>query len=104
MSTVTIGSFLREKAQNMAKWLREEGIEHTLGPLQELQAVALAQALREHYNDAIEQRCFGKLCDDKENIPPEVLQIVLLVWKREDLHDKFWRYLKLFSDTVSNDE
>ncbi len=104
MSTVTIGSFLREKAQNMANWLREEGIEHTLGPLQELQAVALAQALHEHCSEAIKKRCFAKLCDDKENVPLEVLQIVLLVWKREDLHDKFWRYLKLFSDTVSSDE
>lgn len=98
---ITVGSFLRQKLSNMAEWLRAEGVcANGLDALQDVQIVALAQHLHDNYADAIEVRVFEPIMEDKENIPPHVLKIVQSVEERPPLHDKFWRYLKLFSDTV----
>ena len=101
MSDVTIGAFLVEKVHNMANWLRAEGLDtQDLLLLQEVQVVALAQALNEKFAQSIEARDFEPLLADKENIPLNVLKAVVYIQERAPLQDKFWRYLKLFSDTV----
>ena len=101
----TIGSFLSEKAYNMSAWLRSEGLATTgLTDLQEVQMVALAQMLRDQFADAIETRSFEPFFADKENMPLDVLKVVEHVQKHTHMHDKFWRYLKLFSDTVGEHE
>jgi hypothetical protein len=103
--SVTVGSFLREKAYNMSVWLRAEGLQTvSIGDLQEVQVVALAQMLHDKFADAIEARSFDTLLEDKENVPLDVLRTVSFVQKQPSLHDKFWRYLKLFSDTVNDHE
>lgn len=101
--TYTVGSFLREKLRNMSTWLQGEGLSSSLdmSNLQEVQVVALAQILHDKFADAIKTRTFEPLEADKENIPLDVLKIVQHVKENPALHDKFWRYLKLFSDTVS---
>lgn len=98
----TVGSFLRKKASNMSTWLQEEGVSAgtTIGDLQDVQIVALAQVLHDQFAEAIKQRTFEPLLADKENVPLNVLKIVQHVEKHPQLHDKFWRYLELFSDTV----
>ena len=97
----TIASFLREKATNMAKWLSSSGYPSPiqLPQLSDLALVAIAQTLRETYVQAISDRDFGALLAG--NLPDELVCVVKFVQKEEELQDKFWRYLSLFSDTVS---
>ncbi|MAH41485.1 MAG: hypothetical protein CMO41_04480 [Verrucomicrobiales bacterium] len=101
----TVGAFLREKLKNMATWLENEGVSGAaVSHLQEVQIVAMAQHLHDNYAEALTQRAFTPLLQDKENIPLIVLKIIKEVEARVDLHDKFWRYLELFSKTVGNHE
>ena len=100
----TIASFLREKASNMATWLAENGHVCSLPHVSDVAIVAMAQTLHDKYKATIEARDFDALLAEKENLPTDVLCIVLFVQIREPLHDKFWRYLHLFSDTVSSHE
>jgi len=99
--SITVASFLREKLQNMERWLSEDGCELRLPAMQDVHIVALAQALHDKFADVIEQRDFAPLANDKENLPMDMVKLLQYVEARPDLHDKFWRYLKLFSDTVS---
>ena len=99
----TVGNFLQQKAANMAQWLKESGnpVDLDLGRLTQLQMTALAQVLHDKHHKSIATRSFADLLAEKENIPAELLMTITWVSKRVDLHDKFWRYLTLFSDTVS---
>ena len=97
----TVAEFLRGKMRNMATWLKESGLETTLPEFQDVHIVALAQALHDKYTAAIDARDFAPLLGDKENVPLEVLKVIEHVRVRDELQDKFWRYLKLFSETVS---
>jgi hypothetical protein len=36
------------------------------------------------------------------DIPTELTSVFQRIHKREDMHDKFWRYLTLFVDVISN--
>tara|TARA_Y100000385_G_C12590809_1_gene424617 strand:- start:144 stop:467 length:324 start_codon:yes stop_codon:yes gene_type:complete len=105
-SHVTVASFLREKAGNMVAWLGENGYEGGLKmpQLTDLALVAMCQTLHSKYRTAIEQRDFAWLWSNKENAPHDLMRVVAFVEANDVLHDKFWRYLKLFSDTVSSDE
>ena len=99
----TVGEFLHEKAANMAKWLKESGnpVDLDLARLTQLQVTALVQALHDQHKENISTRSFDGLLEGKENMPPELLMTISWVEKRVQLHDKFWRYLALFSDTVA---
>ena len=97
----TVAEFLREKVSNMARWLEDNGLKTTLPQFQDVHIVALAQALRDKYAQAIDTCDFTPIMEDKENVPSEVLKVIEHVRARPDLQDKFWRYLKLFSETVS---
>lgn len=96
----TVGEFLHEKAENMTRWLKEAGnpVDLDLGRLTRMQVTALAQHLHKEHSETIELRSFPKLLEAQENIPPELLMSINFVSKRPDLHDKFWRYLALFSE------
>lgn len=96
----TVGEFLREKVDNMAAWLKENGCPVDLPQMGNLALTAFAQTLQSDYKVAIGARDFTTLLEDKENLPPQILMTVSFVQKNSLLHDKFWRYLTLFSDTV----
>lgn len=101
----TVASFLREKVGNMEVWLRGNGAEaRHLPQVSDLALVTFAQELHNKFANVLEKRDFDLLLSDKENLPPELMAIVDFVQSKPALHDKFWRYLQLFSDTVSNDE
>ena len=102
----TVASFLREKYTNMAMWLESEGFPRYRNPngrilpdLPDIALTAFAQTLHDDYADAIEKRDFSII--NNREIPPEIKSAVEFVKETPSLHDKFWRYLKLFSDTVS---
>jgi len=102
----TIASFLREKATNMSNWLSDEGFrtEMELSDLDDLALTTLAHMLNNNHRTAIEQRDFSSFRAEKENLPPAVERLLDFVEPRAPLHDKFWRYLGLFSEVVSNHE
>ena len=95
----TIGAFLQHKMTNMAVWLADSGGPAPMGALTCVQATQFAEILRAEHADAIKERSFDTL-----NAPTELQEVIEFVQSREDLQDKFWRYLALFSDTVKNDE
>lgn len=101
MTEYTVATFLKEKVDNMINWLRNEGAELTVPSTTGIAVTALAQALHDQYAEVIKERLFDELMADKENLPLEILKAVQFVHDRPPLHDKFWRYLTLFSDTVS---
>lgn len=90
----TVGEFLREKGENMAVWLRSEGYDMQV-PMSDFIVVALAHTLHNTYGNAIEARDFSALD------VPEVTPLVEFVQARAHMHDKFWRYLALFSEVAS---
>ena len=98
---ITVAEYLRSKLENMKSWLAAEGCAVELTLLQDVQIVALAQVLAADYGDAVAARDFDALLADKENLPLVVLKVVAFVRPHPPLHDKFWRYLELFSKTVS---
>mgnify|MGYP004218273323 CR=1 FL=1 len=102
MSETTVGEFLKAKAQNMSRWLKENGnpVDVDLGSLTPLALTALAQRLRSEHATSIANRDFDALLAEKENMPGELSMTISFVNNNPALYDKFWRYLELFSDTV----
>ena len=99
---MSVGEFLKHKAENMCRWLKDEGcpVDMDLDRRSALELTGFAQELRSKHIAAIVARDFDALLSDKENAPAQLLMLVSYVQNRPPLHDKFWRYLKLFSDTV----
>ena len=104
MTGMTIGAFLREKVTNMATWLHAEGLPTTgqLPALGDLALTTFAHTLRNDYGECIKARNFTSLTEDKENLPGDVVDLITFVRFRPALHDKFWRYLELFSEVVGS--
>lgn len=101
----TKGAFLKEKAGNMAAWLYKEGYMAPGGlhDVTEMQATLMAQRLHELKDTVVGPRDFDAIAQVKE-LPADVLALVQFVRERAQLHDKFWRYLTLFSDTVDGSD
>ena len=95
---MNVAKFLKQKSTNMRCWLVAEGFP---GPavVEVPDTIIVHGALELHtrYSDAIKERNFTALHD----APGEMKKVVEFVEGRAELHDKFWRYLELFSDTVS---
>ncbi len=97
MTSVAI--FLREKLGNMAAWLNSEGLA-LHAPLHErtnVEIVAFAQYLHDTHAPVIRARDFAGMLDDNA----DTQRILAFVESRPELHDKFWRYLALFSEVVA---
>ena len=89
-----------EKAKNMQKWLEAE-TSWRKGPisLTEIAAVSMAQNVHE-MRTAVYERDWLALEEEAESTTL-VRDAVAAVLQRPELHDKFWRYLQLFTDTMS---
>ena len=92
---MSVGEVLREKMTNMQRWLESEGLntDVKIEALPTVQLVAAAQAISV---EAVRHRSFEMLLA-QEDAPKEVD----FVSTRPLLHDKFWRYLELFSELVA---
>ena len=104
----TIGSFLKEKMTNMAVWIRTE-----LGP--EVTNVDMEQYVSERTETEIAY-VVGLLSTNSnmithkdwsglarlQDLPPQLEALFHHIRQREDMHDKFWRYLELFAQVISN--
>lgn len=95
--TVTLGEFLREKALNMRRWLRDELKEPTLLSAMDHMVlpnyVELGELLCKHKRvvkfqelHSLQRECAGT----------PLFDVIRRVRDREDLHVKFWRYMDLF--------
>ena len=94
---MSVQTFLREKLTNMAHWLQAAGLTVDVHERTGVEIVAFAQYLHDECANAIASRDFSGLYREHA----EVQRIVRFVENRPELHDKFWRYLQLFSETVS---
>ena len=101
---MSVGAFLISKLQNMERWLKENDcpVDMHAAAMPVTQVVAFAQELRATHGDAVKDRSFDAILEDT-TLPGEILMTLAFVKNRPELHDKFWRYMALFSDTVSSD-
>lgn len=99
--SITTGQFLKEKVQNMHAWLETEGCKLPDAPDTPLKCTIFAQLLHDNCADVIERRSFDELHGHAENLPADIVHTLRFIRERPELHDKFWRYLELFSTTVS---
>lgn len=99
----TVADFLRTKVTNMSAWLMASGCTLARMPdaMSDLALVTFAHMLTKI---DLRARDFRLLEADKENWPADVNNVLAFVEAHPELHDKFWRYLQLFSETVSSDE
>ncbi len=112
----TVGAFVKEKLGNMARWVtREVGKENLTVDLEqfardrtEAEVTFLAEVLSSN-SAKINHRDWCGLVGmlDDTAIPGDVAaqfqELVQAVRAREELHDKFWRYLELFKSVVNSD-
>ena len=110
----TVGSYLKTKFCNMARWVEEEvGKNHlTIDPVKfaedrsELEVVLLAEKLASMSAQIANQDWYALVkMLEKEEVPTQWAHafacLLHAVKAREDLHDKFWRYMQLFRDVVN---
>ena len=98
----TVGAFLIEKATNMQKWLRVELAQDVHVNLTELSVTALAAKLTEHRQLVFNRDWAGLSRQADAAGLVDLTEMLEAVRTRHDLHDKFWRYLELFVETMSS--
>ena len=102
----TVGSFLREKLGNMGLWVHTEigelgvDIKQYVAERSDTE-IAYLVGILESNSTMIAHRDWSGLARTTE-LPPELLEVFQSIRKREDMHDKFWRYLELFVEVISN--
>ena len=107
---MTKGAYLKEKLSNMARWVvAEVGKENLpvdivagIDGRSELEVTMLAAVLQSNTNvstlrnwDEIQQLV------TTNNLPSELGTVVALIRDKESMHDKFWRYIELFSEVAA---
>lgn len=105
----TVGAFLREKLTNMGLWVASELGETSNMDIKQYLAersdteIAYVVGILGSNSTMITHRDWSGLARVGD-IPAQMLELFQLVRKREDMHDKFWRYLALFAEVISNTE
>jgi hypothetical protein len=110
----TVGSFLKAKLCNMARWVEGEVGKDNLtidvvkfaDDRSELEAVLLAEKLASKSAQIANQDWYALVkMLEKEDIPTNWAHsfacLLHAVKARDELHDKFWRYMQLFRDVVN---
>lgn len=106
MSNQTIGHFLREKLTNMGGWINEElgtqpvDLKQYVAERTETE-IAYVVGLLSTNSNLITQRNWSGLAG-LADLPAELQTVFSLIHQREEMHDKFWRYLELFVVVISN--
>ena len=105
----TKGVFLKQKLQNMARWVEQEvGKENLPADLvagiasrSELEASALSGALLSNREQVAQRDWRGLMHSIADgNVPASVLEVGKRVEERESMHEKFWRYMDLFVEVA----
>ena len=111
MSEQTIGSFLREKGCNFVRFMNDGLPPSQALPTSFVTEVGMstfAVILRDNRVVVTHKDWVGlnRLLGDSQLVGGwkcEMVERLLTVKTLPDLHDKFWRYLELFADTVAGD-
>ena len=100
---MSVGDVLREKMTNMEKWLRDEQVPLRLRveSLHTAQLVLFARAIPTHNRSFAVLHEDAELLDAAEKADMGIRDTLNTLEKRAELHDKFWRYLELFSTLVA---
>jgi hypothetical protein len=105
----TVGEFLREKMGNMAGWIVNElgdqnnvDLKQYIAERTDTELAYLVGILRSNSN-MITHRDWSGLAR-LGDMPTQLLEVFQSVKQREDMHDKFWRYLSLYVEVISNSE
>jgi hypothetical protein len=99
----TVGGFLLEKATNMKSWLGTEvDKRYVQMELTELSVTAMAAKLSEHRQLVFNRDWAGLSRQSHAAGLGDLTDMLEAVRSRHDLHDKFWRYLELFVETMSS--
>ena len=105
----TKGAFLKQKLQNMARWVEQEvGKENLPADLvagiasrSEMEASALSGALLSNREQVAQRDWRGLMHSIADgNVPASVLEVVKCVEQRVSMHEKFWRYMDLFVEVA----
>tara|TARA_R100000951_G_scaffold107998_1_gene103876 strand:- start:1579 stop:1905 length:327 start_codon:yes stop_codon:yes gene_type:complete len=105
----TVGEFLREKMGNMANWIATElGDENPVDLNQYLAErtdteIAYTVGILRSNSTMITHRDWSGLAR-LGDLPTQLLELFQSIKKREDMHDKFWRYLTLYVEVISNSD
>lgn len=104
-----VGEFLREKLTNMSNWITSElgnssdvDIKQYITERTDTEIAYMVGILKSN-STKITHRDWSGL-DRVGDLPKELKEIFQFIRKREDMHDKFWRYLELFVQVISNTE
>ena len=101
----TVGAFLKSKMHNMAVWVQEElgTIDYVAAVDARLELELTTFAAMLHSNKHIETQrdwdALFALATDQAGFEP-VVQLLKDVHAREHMHEKFWRYVKLFIEVM----
>lgn len=103
----TVGEFLREKMSNMGRWVNKElgneinmDLEQYVAGRTETELAVIASLLSTNSTIIIHKDWSG--LSRLGEIPADLQTCFHCIRQREDMHDKFWRYLHLFRDVISN--
>jgi hypothetical protein len=105
---MSVGEFIKEKMHNMAVWVQEEigsvmGIDYVaaVDARSELELTTLCVMLRSEKDIATRRDwdALVELASEEAALQP-LLQILVEVHQREQMHDKFWKYVQLFIDVI----
>lgn len=103
-----VGEFLREKLGNMSRWVQSElgdklsvDLEQYIADRTETELACLAGILSTN-STIVGSKDWDRLAG-LGSIPEPLLRAFELLRGREDMHDKFWRYLELFIVAVRDD-
>ena len=98
-----VGDFLAEKAANMQRWVNSElGMKIEM-PITATSATYLANLLCEKRKMVFDKDFTTLIRFLNENgVDTSMQAIVTEVKGRPDMHTKFWRYMQLFIDVISD--
>ena len=104
------GEFIKEKLHNMCLWVEEHigkenlpiDVVHASEIVSPVLVMAMAMDVRQH-STLITHRDWRGLIDEMTKAGhSELVAIMLAVRAKEEMHDKFWRYLELFRDVTNS--
>ena len=100
---MSVGAVLRDKMTNMENWLRDAQVPLSLrvDTLHTAQLILFAKAIPKHNRNFAVLHADSDLLDAAEKANMGIRDTLSALESRVELHDKFWRYLELFSALVA---
>ncbi|KAL3919537.1 MAG: hypothetical protein SGPRY_005593 [Prymnesium sp.] len=103
------GEFVKQKVQNMVRWERNElgddviteSLQQAILCRSEVEIVYVLRTLKDHTAD-VHKRDWEGLANSA-TVPDEFKTLIVAIRDKPVMHDKFWRYLDMFSEVLAQD-